>query len=128
MKAIILSLLMTTTAFAQAPIRLTVDSADRDRSDAPVSVDLPGAKLSSPLHLVETKGDQRIAIPAQLEPSTPPRLHFILTGQTPANTKRTFELASFAITTPSSIPRPGRARSSAAEASSIPSSRPRAWY
>ena len=94
MKAIILSLLMTTMAFAQAPIRLTVDSADRDRTDVPVSVDLPGAKLSSPLHLVETKGDQRFAIPAQLEPSTPPRLHFILTGQTPANTKRTFELAS----------------------------------
>ena len=92
MKAFILSLLISSMALAQSSIRLTVDSGDRARADAPITVELPDAKLASPLHLVEIKADQRIPVPAQLDPSTPPRLSFILSGQTPANTKRIFEV------------------------------------
>jgi hypothetical protein len=94
MKALLFSLLLCCTAMAQAPIRLIVDAGDRARTDALVSVEIPDLRLPSPLHLVEVTAGQRIALPAQVEQSAPPRLHFVLAGQTPANTRRSFEIVA----------------------------------
>ena len=76
--------------------RITVEAGDYARLDTPVSLDLSGVSLGFPNEkpsLVEIKGDQRIPVSAQLEPGSPPRLWWILSGETPADGKRIYELS-----------------------------------
>ena len=83
-------------AYAQPLGRITVESADYTRIDTPVSLDLSGVPFGLPNErptLVEIKGDQRVLVSVQLEPGSPPRLWWILSGQTPAGGKRVYELS-----------------------------------
>lgn len=79
---------------ADAPVlRFTVESADHARLDTPISIDLSNAVLPDrQLLLCEMTDKACVFTPYQIERSTPPRLHFILAGSTPAHTKRTYEL------------------------------------
>ena len=75
--------------------RITVDAGDYIRVDTPVSVDLSGVPFGLPddkPSLVEIKGNRRIPVAAQLEPGSPPRLWWILSGETPVGAKRVYEL------------------------------------
>src|SRR4030042_91314 len=76
--------------------RITVDAGDYTRIDTPVSLDLSGMPFGFPddrLILVEVKGDQRVPVSIQLEPGSPPRLWWILSGETPADGRRFYELS-----------------------------------
>jgi hypothetical protein len=70
---------------------ITVEAGEYTRIDTPVSVALEGVSLAR-LRLEEIKDSQRLPIPTQLEPGNPPRLWWILSGTTPAGTKRIYEL------------------------------------
>lgn len=74
---------------------ITVDAGAYERNNTPVSASLDG--LDYPLNsrsfvLVETTNGTRRRIPCQLEAGNSMRLWWILDGQTPKNTQRTFEL------------------------------------
>ena len=78
--------------------RITVDAGDYTRLDTPVSLDLRGVLLGFGFpnerpSLVEIKGNQRVPVSVQLEPGSPPRLWWILSGETPAGGKRIYELS-----------------------------------
>ena len=78
--------------------RITVEAGDYTRLDTPVSLDLRGVLLGFGFpnerpSLVEIKGDRRVPVSAQLEPGSPPRLWWILSGETPAGGKRIYELS-----------------------------------
>ncbi|HNT35910.1 MAG TPA: PmoA family protein, partial [bacterium] len=73
--------------------KIAVQSGKFDRQDTPVSLDL--SQLPDPwrpLRLTEVKGDTRIPIPSQMDPSGQPVLWWILNGKTAADSVRTFEL------------------------------------
>ena len=56
---------------------ITVDAGHYARLDTPVSLDLSGVPLGFPneeLGLLEIKGNQRVPVPVQFEPGSPPRL------------------------------------------------------
>jgi len=75
---------------------ITVDAGEYMRVDTPVSLDLSGVPFGFPndeLILVEVKGDRRIPVSSQLEPGSPPRLWWILSGRTPPDGKRIYELS-----------------------------------
>ncbi|MHC4682302.1 MAG: DUF6807 family protein, partial [Planctomycetota bacterium] len=75
--------------------RITVEAGDYTRVDTPVAAELDGVPLGFPaddVHLVEVKGSQRAAVPAQLEAGSPPRLWWVLSGTTQAGARRTYEL------------------------------------
>ncbi|MHC4742703.1 MAG: DUF6807 family protein [Planctomycetota bacterium] len=75
---------------------ITVDAGPYDRLDTPVLVSLDGVPVGpgqGAFVLVEGKGFKRKTYPAQLEAGSPPRLWFLLPGETRAGTKRTFSLA-----------------------------------
>jgi len=79
----------------QALAQITVEAGDYTRIDTPVSLDLSGMPLGFPadeIRLVEVKGSQRTDVPAQLEPGSPPKLWWVLSGTTPAGAKRTYEV------------------------------------
>jgi len=74
-----------------------VEIGDRPRKDVPVSMELSLAReaegeLPRGLRLVETTGGQESLVASQIEAGTPPRLWWILKGETPARTKRTFRI------------------------------------
>ncbi|HEC02094.1 MAG TPA: hypothetical protein ENI81_01030, partial [Phycisphaerales bacterium] len=75
---------------------ITVDAGNYTRLDTPVSLDLSGVAgigfPSDELSLVELKGSRRVNVPVQFEAGSPPRLWWVLSGTTPAGTKRTYEL------------------------------------
>lgn len=72
---------------------ISVQSGEIERQDTPVSVALSALPDPwRPLRLFEVKGEQRIPIPSQMDPGNEPRLWWILSGKTPANTVRTFEV------------------------------------
>ncbi|MHC4206408.1 MAG: DUF6807 family protein [Planctomycetota bacterium] len=76
--------------------KITVEAGDYTRIDTPVSLDLSGVPFGFPnekLSLVEVKGKQRIPVPAQFEAGSPPRLWWILSGETPVGTERVYELS-----------------------------------
>jgi len=84
------------SAGAAAPLgRITVEAGEHTRVDTPVSVSLAGVALGFPdaeYVLVESKSSRGRDVAAQLEGGSPPRLWFVLSGETKAGTKRTFEL------------------------------------
>jgi hypothetical protein len=75
---------------------ITVDAGHYTRLDTPVSLDLSDVPIGFPdekLSLVEIRGTQRLPVPVQLEPGSPPRLWWILSGETPDDGKRIYELS-----------------------------------
>jgi hypothetical protein len=77
-------------------VRITVNAGHYDRLDTPVSLDFSGVPIGFPneeLSLVEIKGNQRIPVLVQFEPGSPPRLWWILSGETAADGKRIYELS-----------------------------------
>lgn len=77
--------------------RVTVHSGVHARADQPVSAALDGVPLhlaSATLQLVETTGGAERPIDSQLRAGAPHTLSWILSGETPAGTTRTFELRS----------------------------------
>jgi len=81
---------------AEPLARITVDAGDYTRHDTPVSLDLSGVPFGLPNEkpsLVEIKGDKRVPVSVQLEPGSPPRLWWILSGETSADGKRIYELS-----------------------------------
>ena len=90
-------LLLGAEALAQAnPVaRLTVHAGAHPRSDQPVSAALDGVPLhlaTASLELVETTGGTQRPTDAQLRAGAPHRLSWILAGETPAGSTRSFEL------------------------------------
>jgi len=82
-------------AYGEALAQITVEAGDYVRMDTPVATQLDGVPLGFPtdqIHLVEVKGSQRTEVPAQLEPGSPPRLWWVLSGRTEAGGRRTYEL------------------------------------
>jgi hypothetical protein len=76
--------------------KITVNAGHYARLDTPVSLDLSGVPFGFPneeLSLIEIKGNQRISVPVQFEPGSPPRLWWILSGETTADGKRIYELS-----------------------------------
>ena len=104
--AIVLALfgaLSAQAAGAAEPLaRITVDAGEHTRIDTPVCVSLDGVPLGIPdARYVLTDGSasgQNVALanpvilPAQFEPGSPPKLWFILAGETKPGAKRTYEL------------------------------------
>jgi hypothetical protein len=89
-------LLPSQVSLGEPLARITVEAGDYTRLDTPVSLDLSGVPLGFPneeLSLLEIKGNQRVPVPVQLEPGSPPRLWWILSGETPADGKRVYELS-----------------------------------
>jgi hypothetical protein len=71
----------------------TVAAGKHDRIDTPVSVEVKGlGKLPKAFHLAEIKDQRAAPVPCQLELGDAPRLWWILSGKTPAGTKRVFAL------------------------------------
>jgi hypothetical protein len=89
---IFLVMLSGTAPCAEPVATFTVEAGPYPRIDTPVSVPLAGAAQTAGLSLLEVRGDQRVAVPAQVEPGPTPRLHWILAGTLPAGQKRTYEL------------------------------------
>jgi hypothetical protein len=72
----------------------TVEAGKHERTDVPVSVELPpGLDPWGPLLLVEISGEKRTPIACQVEAGRPVRLWWVLEGKTPAGTSRRFEVA-----------------------------------
>ncbi len=80
---------------AQNPLRFEVQAGNTDRVDCPVSLPLDQFNFNTDslkLVLSEQTGKTETAVPCQLETSSGANIWFILNGQTPKNTKRTFIL------------------------------------
>jgi hypothetical protein len=74
------------------PLAITVEAGEYPRKETPVSLALPGLPEKLPaLQLVETTDGKAAPVAWQLEEGRPPRLWWILTGETPAGGRRTFE-------------------------------------
>ena len=74
-----------------------VDPGNHIRHDTPVSVSLDDLTLNTDLifpKLEEMKGAKKMPVPCQVENGNPPRLWWILNGETSAGQKRTFCLTS----------------------------------
>jgi len=86
------------TALCAEPLAtMTVEAGQFTRVDTPVSAPLatvPQAVKGLPLSLVEVRGAERVAVPAQIEPGPTPRLHWIVAGTLPAGQARTYELVA----------------------------------
>ena len=75
--------------------KITVNMGDYMRFGTPVSLDLTGVPVGFPtdkIRLIEIGGSERILIPSQLEPGSPPRLWWILLGEKQAASKITYEI------------------------------------
>jgi hypothetical protein len=71
----------------------SVDAGPHPRVDTPVSVALDAAvDPFRPLRLFERRGEERVAVPAQVEPGNPARLWWVLGGETPARAVRRYTL------------------------------------
>jgi hypothetical protein len=82
-------------AYGEPLARFTLETGDYERFGTPVSLDLTGIPVgfrTDKVRLIEIKGSDRILIPSQLEPGSPPRLWWILLGKPPAGTKLTYEI------------------------------------
>jgi hypothetical protein len=81
--------------YAEPLARIVVEAGRHTRIDTPVSLSLDAVPLGFPdakMQLHEITGYSRIAVPTQLEPGSPPRLWWILSGTTPAGAERVYEL------------------------------------
>ena len=89
-------LLSHSSALGEPLAKITVNAGHYARVDTPVSLDLSGVPIGFPdeeLSLVEIRGTQRVPVPIQFEPGSPPRLWWILSGETPDDGKRIYELS-----------------------------------
>ncbi len=88
------ALLVTAGEVAQRPLaEITASSGDTPRFNTPVCVELPDSiNAWRPLRLVEAKDDKLIPVPTQVEPGDPEKLWWILAGDTPPDTTRTYQL------------------------------------
>jgi len=84
--------------YAQPLAIITVEAGKHTRIDTPVSVALDGIPdgLSSATVRLWEMGmlSRPVPVPAQIEPGSPPRLWWILSGTIPAGGKRVYELVS----------------------------------
>jgi hypothetical protein len=72
---------------------VVVESGDRDLVDQPVSIALePATADRRSLRLIETTNGKDTPVPSQIESGNPTRLWWIMRGQTPARSKRTFRI------------------------------------
>ena len=88
-------ILLSLQAFSQEIARFTVFADDADRLDCPVGIYLDQVSYnldSGALSLLEIVGEDDVAVPCQLEPGHSARLWFLLSGDTPAGTSRSFIL------------------------------------
>ena len=72
--------------------RFTVQAGDSERIDTLVSVEYEGPMPQGPWRLVETAAGRRRPVACQVEKSTPCTLSWILSGTTPAQSRRVYEL------------------------------------
>ena len=95
---LLVALLAAVPARAQTPLaELTVHAGDHERVNVPVSASLEGVPLhlaEGTLQLVEVTGGRNTPVASQLDPGTPDRLAWMLSGTTPAGATRTFQLRS----------------------------------
>ncbi len=74
---------------------ITVEAGKHTRIDTPVSISLeevPFGRVTGAIGLVEVKPLGPVPVAVQIEPGDPPRLWWILSGETPAGGKRTYKL------------------------------------
>jgi len=93
--ALLSALASQTLIVAQPLAKVTVEAGKHLRIDTPISVTLNGiadALSKTSLRLEEIKDSQRLPVPSQTEPGNPPKLWWILSGITPPDTKRVYEL------------------------------------
>ena len=92
---ILLVVFISVKALAQDLLKFEVQSGNTDRTDCPVSLSIDQLNYNTDslkLALFEVKGKTETAVPFQLETASGAKIWFILDGQTPKNTKRTFVL------------------------------------
>lgn len=80
---------------AQELLKFEVQTGNIDRTDCPLSLSIDQVNYNTDslkLALFEIKGKTETAVPFQLEVASGAKIWFILSGQTPRNTKRTFVL------------------------------------
>jgi hypothetical protein len=90
---ILLTTILFFSASAQDLLRFEVLAGNTDRSNCPVNLPVDRVNFNTDslnLSLFEIKGKTETSVPCQLEVNSGARLWFILNGQTPKNTKRTF--------------------------------------
>ncbi|MHC4693400.1 MAG: DUF6807 family protein [Planctomycetota bacterium] len=88
---------LTNQSFAAAePLAtITVEAGKHTRIDTPVSISLgeiPIGRITGAIGLVEVKPLRSMPVATQIEPGDSPRLWWILSGRTPAGSKRTYKL------------------------------------
>ena len=94
---LVLSATLTNQSVADTEplVTITVEAGKHTRIDTVVSVALEGipeAVSGAATRLVEIKPFRPMPVAAQIEPGNPPRLWWILTGETPAGSKRVYQL------------------------------------
>lgn len=92
----VLLLVSAVTAFGVEPLAtITVEAGPCARTDTPVSISLataPQAVQGGAFVLREVRDSGRVAVPAQIEQGSTPKLHWIVEGTLPAGQTRTYEL------------------------------------
>lgn len=81
--------------FAQELVRFTIETGDKDRIDAPVSVSLDGINYNTDIGrpvLYEITGNKEIPVSSQIETGHSARLWFILEGISTKNSIKNFVL------------------------------------
>ena len=87
---------MQSAGAAEPLARITVEAGEHTRVDTPVCGSLDGVPLGFPgasYVLTEGSASGLTVLPAQFEPGSPPKLWFILAGETKPGAKRTYELS-----------------------------------
>lgn len=91
----ILTTILFFSATAQDLLRFEVLTGNTDRNNCPVNLSIDQVNYNTDslnLSLFEVSGKTETPVPCQLEVNSGARLWFILSGQTPKDTKRTFVL------------------------------------
>lgn len=96
---------LTNQSFAEAEAlaTITVEAGNHTRVDTPVSIaldEIPMGPIRGAIRLVEIKPFRPMPVAAQIEPGNPPRLWWILSGTTPAGSKRTYQLVKGSVKQP----------------------------
>jgi hypothetical protein len=81
-----------TTMAAERLARITVDAGKYERIDTPMAVAVNGITDLKPLRMEEVAPSGRVMVATQIEAGPPRRVCWILTGKTPAGSKRTFDV------------------------------------
>ncbi|MDB5392333.1 MAG: hypothetical protein JWM11_7979, partial [Planctomycetaceae bacterium] len=73
---------------------IVVEIGEQPRIDTPVSIAIKTAEPGDPrtVRLVEITGGKETPIPSQIEPGVTSRLWWIMQGETPARSKRSFRI------------------------------------